>query len=137
MHMLTNMKCYLLIFTLLLSFLANGVAGASMVCVQPVEAGHTGQMVDMDMADADSLVGHAHHAVVKAPAEAGQHCDGCGQSSCDNGHACANCLAHCASALVASILMPASQSLSSPEFILKSWHFPSVHSDLLRPPRLS
>ncbi len=137
MHMLTNMKRYLLIFTLLLSFLANGVAGAGMVCAQQTDAGHAGQMADIDVADAGSFAGHTHHVVAKAPAEAGQHCDGCGQSSCDNGHACANCLAHCASALVASIPVLATQPPSSPDFTLKSWHFPSVYADLLRPPRLS
>ncbi|MBU0656984.1 MAG: hypothetical protein KJ914_17815 [Gammaproteobacteria bacterium] len=124
------MKRYLLIFALLLSFLANGVGVAGMVCAQPVNTGHAVQMADMG--------GHAHHTGMENNAHPGGHtCPDCSQSTCDSGHGCANCLAHCAGALIASLPVTSSQSPSTPVFTLKSWHLPSVHSRLLRPPRLS
>ncbi|HPE60756.1 MAG TPA: hypothetical protein PLB10_10485 [Thiolinea sp.] len=137
------MKRYLLIFTLLLSFLANGMAGAGMMCIQQTNTGHAGTghagpMVSMGSpTDGSNAVGHAHHAAAKTPAGTAQQHPDCDQFSCDSGHACANCLAHCASALMTSIPVLAAQPSFLPDFTFKSRHFPGIHSSLLRPPRFS
>ncbi|MCB1621056.1 MAG: CopL family metal-binding regulatory protein [Thiothrix sp.] len=131
------MKRYWLIFILLLNLLANGMAGAGMVCAQQLKMTHAGQMTDQRRADTNSADEHAQHAAPKAPAGTGQNCDNHDQSTCDSGHTCADCLTHCASALMSALPVVAARSPVAPVATLKNRHFPSIHSSLLRPPRLS
>lgn len=118
------MKRYLLILTLLLTFLANGMAGAGVVGVGVSDVHNASGYSPQYEVDAVSLT-------------TDQHCTDCGQSSCDSGYGCANCLAHCGGALLASPPTLAAEPASFPVFSVKVWRLSTVYASLLRPPRLS
>ena len=122
------MKRYLLIFVLFLSLFANGIVGAGMVCPPasaPEHSMHAAADVNSASAPLDMATTHA------------AACDDCGQSSCDTGHGCANCLAHCGGALLSAPLVLVAKSTSIPPANAKMWNVSSFYSRLLRPPQFS
>ncbi len=129
---LTHMRRLLVILILLLSFSANGIAGSVASCMsgsQPMShdmaammdgMGAMGTHHDQDLAQLHTLQMQASMPDLNA---------------CDMGHACASCMAHCATVLpsVSTLSTLMTSPVLNPVVMFIS--APLLSSRLLRPPQ--